>query len=164
MDEFFFDKLPCTSQSTPNPRHETVQVNVSCPQIDPNVGLGTDQDSPYERFSNRTIDESQEHQISSRIDDIGKKVQDLVGNINESRTMDLKIMDNFRDKVSEKVGEICGQMKEHMYSLYDETSCAMQATIHELTTVLESCRQLTTELQAVSQALTELNKGLAAEQ
>lgn len=40
---------------------------------------------------------------SSRIDDIGKKVQDLVGKINDSRTMDQTIMDNFQDKLVEKV-------------------------------------------------------------
>uniref|UniRef100_A0A4W5MMW2 Synaptonemal complex central element protein 2 n=1 Tax=Hucho hucho TaxID=62062 RepID=A0A4W5MMW2_9TELE len=104
---------------------------------------------------------SQVHYSSySRIDDIGKKVQDLVGKINDSRTMDQKIMDNFQDKLVEKVGEICGQMKEHMYTVYEENSHAMQATLQELTLVLESCSRLNTELHTVSQALAGLNRGL----
>uniref|UniRef100_A0A674EEW5 Synaptonemal complex central element protein 2 n=1 Tax=Salmo trutta TaxID=8032 RepID=A0A674EEW5_SALTR len=162
MDAFFFDKLPSTSQSTPKPRHETSQMNVSCPQVDPDEGLGTDHDSTSERSSSMTMstDESQEHQISSRIDDIGKKVQDLVGKINDSRTMDQTIMDNFQDKLVEKVGEICGQMKEHMYTVYEENSHAMQATLQELTLVLESCSRLNTELHTVSEALAGLNRGL----
>ncbi|XP_070304845.1 synaptonemal complex central element protein 2-like [Salvelinus sp. IW2-2015] len=105
--------------------------------MDPDEGLGTDHDSTSERSSSMSTDESQEHQISSRIDDIGKKVQDLVGKINDSRTMDQTIMDNFQDKLVEKVGEICGQMKEHMYTAYEENSHAMQATLQELTLVLE---------------------------
>uniref|UniRef100_A0AAZ3P3S5 Synaptonemal complex central element protein 2 n=1 Tax=Oncorhynchus tshawytscha TaxID=74940 RepID=A0AAZ3P3S5_ONCTS len=99
-------------------------------------------------------------QVHSRIDDIGKKVQDLVGKINDSRTMDQTIMDNFQDKLVEKVGEICGQMKEHMYTVYEENSHAMQATLQELTLVLESCSKLNTELHTVSQALAGLNRGL----
>ncbi|KAK6300661.1 hypothetical protein J4Q44_G00287590 [Coregonus suidteri] len=167
MDPFFFDKLPSTSQSTPKPRHETSQMNVSCPQMDPDEGLGTDHDSTSERSSSSmtiSTDESQEHQISSRIDDIGKKVQDLVGKINDSRTMDQKIMDNFQDKLVEKVGEICGRMKEHMYTVYEENSHAMQAMLQELTLVLESCSRINTELHTVSQALAGLNRALTLHQ
>ncbi|CAB1344514.1 unnamed protein product [Coregonus sp. 'balchen'] len=140
MDPFFFDKLPSTSQSTPKPRHETSQMNVSCPQMDPDEGLGTDHDSTSERSSSSmtiSTDESQEHQI--RIDDIGKKVQDLVG-------------------------EICGRMKEHMYTVYEENSHAMQAMLQELTLVLESCSRINTELHTVSQALAGLNRALTLHQ
>jgi hypothetical protein len=59
-----------------------------------------------------------------------------------------------------QVGEICGQMKEHMYTVYEENSHAMQTTLQELTLVLESCSKLNTELHTVSQALAGLNRGL----
>uniref|UniRef100_A0A6Q2ZJU6 Synaptonemal complex central element protein 2 n=1 Tax=Esox lucius TaxID=8010 RepID=A0A6Q2ZJU6_ESOLU len=166
MDDIFFDNLPSTSQSTPKPRHENVKMNVCSPQIYPDDGLGTDHESTYEQSSNMSNDENQEHQISpsSMIDDIGKKVQVLVGKVNDSRAMDQKIMDNFQDKLSERVSETCGQMKENMYTVYEDNSRAMQATLQEMTLVLENCRKLSTELDVVSQVLTGLNKGLTSHQ
>ena len=40
---------------------------------------------------------------SSKIDGITKRVEDLVGKINDSRTMDQKMMDTFQEKLAEKV-------------------------------------------------------------
>lgn len=40
---------------------------------------------------------------SSSIDDISRRVQDLVEKINDSRTSDQKVMGNFQDKVMEMV-------------------------------------------------------------
>ena len=40
---------------------------------------------------------------SSKIDDISKRVEDLVGKINNSRTMDQQTMDTFQEKLAEKV-------------------------------------------------------------
>lgn len=40
---------------------------------------------------------------SSSIDDISRRVQDLVEKINDSRTSDQKVMDSFQEKLVEKV-------------------------------------------------------------
>lgn len=40
---------------------------------------------------------------SSSIDDISRRAQDLVEKINDSRTSDQKVMENFQDKLMEKV-------------------------------------------------------------
>lgn len=44
---------------------------------------------------------------SSSIDDIRRRVQDLVEEINDSRTSDQKVMDGFEEKLMKKVQNIC---------------------------------------------------------
>lgn len=44
---------------------------------------------------------------SSSIDDIHRRVQDLVEEINDSRTSDQKLMDGFEEKLLKKVQNIC---------------------------------------------------------
>lgn len=43
---------------------------------------------------------------SSSIDDISRRVQDLVEKINGSRTSNQKVMDSFQEKLVEKVGNV----------------------------------------------------------
>lgn len=40
---------------------------------------------------------------NARIDEIGKKAQDLIERINQSRTMDQKLMNSFEEKLMKKV-------------------------------------------------------------
>ncbi|XP_071393447.1 synaptonemal complex central element protein 2-like [Centroberyx affinis] len=155
--DFFFDSRPSTSQSAPQPGHED-------PQADKDEGLGTDQESSRGQSSSESMIESQEQHSSSSIDDISRRVQDLVGKINDSRTNDQKVMGSFQEKLGEKVTEVCQQMKEHMYTVYEENSHDMQAKLQELSEVLESCSKLSDELQGASQALASLRTGLALSQ
>ncbi|KAM9363604.1 synaptonemal complex central element protein 2 [Symphorus nematophorus] len=101
---------------------------------------------------------------SSNIDDISRRVQDLVEKINDSRTGDQKVMDSFQEKLMEKVTEMCQQMKEHMYTVYEENSNEMQVKLQELSEVLERCAKLNTELMEANQALAGLRAGLAISQ
>ncbi|KAI3352814.1 hypothetical protein L3Q82_019394 [Scortum barcoo] len=101
---------------------------------------------------------------SSSIDDISRRVQDLVQKINDSRTRDQKVMDSFQGKLVEKVTEMCQQMKEHMYMVYEENSNEMQVKLQELSEVLESCSKLNKELMEANQALKGLREGLAISQ
>ncbi|KAG7214513.1 hypothetical protein INR49_023028 [Caranx melampygus] len=97
---------------------------------------------------------------SSSIDYISRRVQELVEKINNSRTNDQKVMDNFQEQLTEKVVETCQLMKEHMYTVYEKNSNEMQVKLQELTEVLESCTKLNSELLEASQALTSLRNGL----
>lgn len=60
-----------------------------------------------------------------------------------------------------EVSEVCQQMKEHMYTVYEDNSAEMQVKLQELTEVLESCTKLNKELMEASQALAGLREGLA---
>lgn len=40
---------------------------------------------------------------NARIDEIGKKAQDLIEKINQNRTMDQKLMNSFEEKLMNKV-------------------------------------------------------------
>lgn len=60
-----------------------------------------------------------------------------------------------------QVTELCQQMKENMYTVYEDNSNEMQLKLQELTEVLESCNKLITELTEASQALAGLRTGLA---
>lgn len=44
---------------------------------------------------------------SSSVDDISRRAQDLVEKINESRTSDQKVMEDFQGQLMEKVAELC---------------------------------------------------------
>lgn len=41
--------------------------------------------------------------INTRIDEIGKKAQDLIERINQNRAMDQKLMNSFEEKLMKKV-------------------------------------------------------------
>ncbi|XP_075896756.1 synaptonemal complex central element protein 2 [Nelusetta ayraudi] len=149
--EFFFDDemsiRHSTSKSgrnqmtqTENPEQSVTRENSSC--------------------LNRT--QIQEEPTSSSVEDISKRAQDLVEKINESRTNDQKVMENFQGQLMEKVTEVCQQMKENMYTVYEENSNEMQVKLQELTEVLESCNKLIKELMEASQALAGLRADLAS--
>ncbi|XP_078805589.1 synaptonemal complex central element protein 2 isoform X3 [Oryzias latipes] len=98
------------------------------------------------------------------IEDISRRAQETVEDINHSRTNDQKVMDDFQEKLAEKVTETCRQMKEHMYTVYEENSDEMQVKLQELSKVLESCSKLNRELLEAAQALAFLREGLAMSQ
>ncbi|XP_072240007.1 synaptonemal complex central element protein 2 [Leuresthes tenuis] len=151
--DFFFDDLPSTSQSTPQKGHEDTQMSED-----------TDCDSSREKSSGVSVTDIQEQHSSSSIDDISRRAQEMVENINHSRTSDQKVMDSFQEKIVEKVTEMCQQMKEHMYTVYEENSGEMQVKLQELSEVLESCSKLNQELLEASQALARLREGLDGSQ
>uniref|UniRef100_A0A3B4X3X0 Uncharacterized protein n=1 Tax=Seriola lalandi dorsalis TaxID=1841481 RepID=A0A3B4X3X0_SERLL len=61
---------------------------------------------------------------------------------------------NFQIIFLPQVSETCRQMKEHMFTVYEENGNEMQVKLQELTEVLESCTKLNNELLEASQALT----------
>ena len=63
-----------------------------------------------------------------------------------------------------EVKDICQQMKEHMYMVYEENSNEMQVKLQELSEVLESCTKLNKELLEANRALAHLREGLAISQ
>lgn len=60
--------------------------------------------------------------------------------------------------------ETCQQVKEHMYTVYEENSNVMQVKLQELSEVLERCTKLNSELLEATQALAALREGLAISQ
>ncbi|XP_070710438.1 synaptonemal complex central element protein 2 [Pempheris klunzingeri] len=150
--DFFYEDLPSTSQSTKN-GHE-----------DSHMTEDTDRDSSRQKSSSVSVTETQERYTSSSIDDISRRVQDLVEKINDSRTSDQKVMDSFQEKLVQKVTEMYQQMKEHMYTVYEENSNEMQVKLQELAEVLESCTKLHKELMDANRALAGLREGLAISQ
>lgn len=63
-----------------------------------------------------------------------------------------------------QVKGVCQQMKEHMYTVYEENSSEVQVKLQELFEVLENCTKLSNELLEASQALASLSKSLAISQ
>lgn len=62
--------------------------------------------------------------------------------------------------LSVQVSEMCQQVKEQMFEYYEQHSQGMEASITELSEVLERSSQLSMELQGASQTLAAINKGL----
>ena len=63
-----------------------------------------------------------------------------------------------------QVSEMCQQMKEQVYTEYENNSSNMQVKLQELTEVLERCAKLNNELTEATQALGTLRGGLAINQ
>lgn len=59
---------------------------------------------------------------------------------------------------------MCQQIKENMYTVYEDNSNEMRVKLQELTEVLESCTKLNKELMEASQALAGLRESLAISQ
>ncbi|KAM7418611.1 hypothetical protein PAMA_015967 [Pampus argenteus] len=152
--DFFFDSLPSTSQSSPSNGHEDSQMVQR-----------EDYDLSGEESLSVNMTEIQEQDASSSsIDNVSRKVRELVERINHRRISDQKVMDSLQEKLMEKVKEICQQMKEYMYSVYEENSNEMQVKLQELSEVLKSCSKLNDELMEACQALASLREGLAITQ
>lgn len=62
--------------------------------------------------------------------------------------------------VPPQVREVCQQVKEQMYSSYEEHGRWMEANLQELSEVLERSSQLSIELQGASQTLSAINNSL----
>ncbi|XP_041641874.1 synaptonemal complex central element protein 2 [Cheilinus undulatus] len=166
--DFYFEDGPCSSESNPKNGHGESQMTEDSNDLprgkSSSVGI-TEFQEQHNRYPHEAIPvgitEFQGQHTSSNIDDISRRVQDLVEKINNSRTSDQKVMDSFQEKLVEKVTEMLQQMKEHMYTVYEENSNVMQVKLQELSEVLESCSKLNKELMEASQALKSLREGLA---
>ncbi|GAA6105246.1 synaptonemal complex central element protein 2 [Tachysurus ichikawai] len=180
MDQHFFGH-PSSSAF-----HSTPKNRVSAKVSREGHGQSFHNDSAGDRLSFVTLDDSHEQQSedsginvshrsspisemdegigftpsNARIDEIGKKAQDLIERINQSRTMDQKLMNSFEEKLMKKVSEMCQQVKEQMFAYYEKHSQGMETKLSELTEVLERSSQLSMELQGASQTLAAINKGL----
>ncbi|XP_026159377.1 synaptonemal complex central element protein 2 isoform X1 [Mastacembelus armatus] len=142
--------MSLSSESTSRSRHE-----------DSHTTEDTDSDLLRGKSISVKLTETEEQHTSSNIDGISRRAQELVEKINSSRASNQKVMDSFQEKLVAKVTEICMQMKEHMYTVYEENSNEMQVKLQELSEVLESCIMLNNELQDANEALASLREGLA---
>ncbi|KAL2100950.1 hypothetical protein ACEWY4_002711 [Coilia grayii] len=98
--------------------------------------------------------------LNKSVDAVGKKAQDLIERINLSRARDQKVMAEFEDFLMKTVRETCEELKNHMFSQYEEQSSSMEDQLQELSEVLGRSSQLCVELQSASQTLAAINKGL----
>ncbi|KAI4876957.1 hypothetical protein NFI96_019070, partial [Prochilodus magdalenae] len=178
---FFGYPASATFQSTPKTAHHRAPTKVS---EEENI---IDHETTSETLSFVTLDDGHDQQsedsgvnvsslgspvnltvddgiiaspINTRIDEIGKKAQDLIERINQRRAMDQKVLNSFEEKLMGKVSEMCQQLKEQMFKYYDEHSRVMETRLTELSEVLERSSQLSMELQGASQTLGAINKGL----
>lgn len=77
--------------------HNHVQSNTLTLVISPKIATSTNTLKPNSTSMYVKI------YCSSSIDDISRRVQDLVEKINNSRTSDQKVMDSFQQKLVDKV-------------------------------------------------------------
>ncbi|XP_062387860.1 synaptonemal complex central element protein 2 [Sardina pilchardus] len=126
------------------------------PQIE-DSGIGA---STLSCSSSTEIEDICSFPLNKTINEIGKKAQDLIERINHSRAMDQKVIANFEDTLMKKVRETCQELKDNLFSHYEEQSHGMEARLQELSKVLGRSSQLSVELQGASQVLVSINKGL----
>ncbi|XP_056089357.1 synaptonemal complex central element protein 2 [Rhinichthys klamathensis goyatoka] len=177
---FFGNSGSMTLQSTPKLSHHHVSakvpddglnstgetlsfvtINDSSEQQSEDSGIGVSNTSIRSSPINRTMEDvGVLSPTNSRIDEIGKKAQDLIERINERRAMDQHVMNSFEEKLIKKVSEMCQRVKEQMFEYYEQHSQGMEASLAELSEVLERCSQLSMELQGASQSLATVNKVL----
>uniref|UniRef100_A0A3B5KF08 Synaptonemal complex central element protein 2 n=1 Tax=Takifugu rubripes TaxID=31033 RepID=A0A3B5KF08_TAKRU len=102
-----------------------------------------------------------EHENSGDvIDEIGRKVEGLIGKINNSRSSDQTVMDGFQQELMNKMTHVCEEMKGSMYTVYEDNSDEMQMKLQELSKVLDNCTRLHQELLEATQALSGLRASL----
>ncbi|KAG1931460.1 synaptonemal complex central element protein 2 [Pimephales promelas] len=177
---FFGNSGSMTLQSTPKLSHHHVSAKVpddglnssgetlsfvtlndSSEQQSEDSGIGVSNTSIRSSPINSTMEDvGVLSPINSGIDEIGKKAHDLIERINERRAMDQHEMNSFEEKLIKKVSEMCQRVKEEMFEYYEQHSQVMEASIAELSEVLERSSQLSMELQGASQTLAAINKGL----
>nr|XP_057934635.1 synaptonemal complex central element protein 2 [Doryrhamphus excisus] len=139
--DFFFDESP--SHSTPN-------VERGDPQTVTDTELGLSVSRP----------EIREENSNSVVNDISRRVQELMQKVHNRRTSDQKEIEDFQEIILKKVTEMCQQMKQHMYTAYEENSDEMEVKLQELTEVLERCTILHNELLEASCVLARVRESL----
>ncbi|XP_067278258.1 synaptonemal complex central element protein 2 [Pseudorasbora parva] len=137
-----------------------VTMNDSSQHQSEDSGIGVSDTSRCSPLNSTVEDVAVLSPTNSRIDEVGKKAQDLIERINERRAMDQHVMNSFEEKLIKKVSEMCQRVKEQMFEYYEQHSQGMEASIAELSEVLERSSQLSMELQGASQTLDAINKGL----
>ncbi|XP_055077431.1 synaptonemal complex central element protein 2 [Periophthalmus magnuspinnatus] len=137
MDYFFDAELPCTSSALPNPEAQTTQFSGHLSKGD---------------SSSITDGPSSEN---NSVEKIRNKVEELVERINTSRASD-KEMDSYQKKLSDKLSEMCQQLKDHLYSVYEDNSRKIEGKLTELSEILNNCQRLNQDLQEATQALSHL--------
>uniref|UniRef100_A0A8C1VLZ4 Synaptonemal complex central element protein 2 n=1 Tax=Cyprinus carpio TaxID=7962 RepID=A0A8C1VLZ4_CYPCA len=173
---FFGNSGSMTLQSTPKSGHhhsskmpddgfnstgETLSFVTLNDSNDEDSGISVSKTSTRSSLGDSTMEDAAVlSPPNSQIDEIGKKAQDLIERINERRAMDQHVMNSFEEKLIKKVSEMCQQVKEQMFEYYEQHSQGMEASITELSEVLERSSQLSMELQGASQTLAAINKGL----
>ncbi|XP_051570216.1 synaptonemal complex central element protein 2-like [Myxocyprinus asiaticus] len=180
MAQHFFGNSDSTLQSTPKAGHHCASAKVpdegrnatgealsfvsldnSTEQQSEDSGIGVSKTSTRSSpVSSAMEDIGLLSPTNSSIDEIGKKAQDLIEGINERRAVDQHVMDSFEEKLIKNVREVCQQVKEQMFVFYEQHSQGMEASITELSEVLDRSSQLSLELQGASQTLAAINKGL----
>ncbi|XP_061888989.1 synaptonemal complex central element protein 2 [Entelurus aequoreus] len=143
--DFFFDELPL---------HSTQKVGCADPQMVKETEPGPSVSRP----------DIQEENSNSIVNDISRRVQDLVQKVHDRRTSDQKEIEDFQETILEKVTEMCQQMKQDMYIAYEENSGVMEVKLQELTEVLERCSVLQNELMEASSVLANIRENLAIDQ
>ncbi|XP_006631700.2 synaptonemal complex central element protein 2 isoform X2 [Lepisosteus oculatus] len=98
--------------------------------------------------------------VNTKIEEIGKKAQDLIEKLNESRKENDELMNNFQDKIMMKVESLCQQMKDHMCEVYEEDNMLVEEKLQQLSESLQRSRLLNMELHGASQSLRTINKCL----
>ncbi|KAK9539685.1 hypothetical protein VZT92_002187 [Zoarces viviparus] len=148
--DFFFDDDPCLPSS-----HDGSQKTTShriTLETEESQNMTEDMDSSRAKSSN--IPESEEY--TSSIDDISRRLHELVESMNVKRATDPEVLDGYQRKLVEKVTEMCEQMKAHLYTIYEENSHEINVKLQEVTRVLGNCTKLNSELVEARQALTRL--------
>ncbi|XP_066566478.1 synaptonemal complex central element protein 2 [Amia ocellicauda] len=180
MDTFLFGKSASDSPSTPKQSDQTQGQGLD-------EGFGTDSHTPAEGSTFISMDEGLKQQTSeppdfeasssdaeqppnepsmyvspvdSRMEEIGKKAQDLIEKIYENRRVGEDCMSSFQDQLMTKVKDLCRQVNEHMFAVYEENSKLIEEKLQELSEVLQRCSLLNADLQRASQTLVAINKGL----
>ncbi|KAJ0033333.1 hypothetical protein NQD34_000440, partial [Periophthalmus magnuspinnatus] len=92
---------------------------------------------------------------NNSVEKIRNKVEELVERINTSRASD-KEMDSYQKKLSDKLSEMCQQLKDHLYSVYEDNSRKIEGKLTELSEILNNCQRLNQDLQEATQALSHL--------
>ncbi|XP_072319128.1 synaptonemal complex central element protein 2 [Eucyclogobius newberryi] len=93
---------------------------------------------------------------SSSMVQLRNKVEELVERINTSRSSDQKEMESYQKTFSDRLAEMCQQLKDHLYSVYEANSVKIEEKLTELSVILNNCDQFYEELHEATQALSRL--------
>ncbi|XP_027441741.1 synaptonemal complex central element protein 2 isoform X3 [Zalophus californianus] len=98
--------------------------------------------------------------LESSIDNLKKRAQELIENINESRQKDHALMTNFRDSLKIKVSDLTEKLEERMYQIYNHHNKIIQDKLQEFTQKMTKISNLETELKQVCHTVETVYKDL----
>ncbi|XP_040197990.1 synaptonemal complex central element protein 2 [Rana temporaria] len=142
-----------------------VATSSPSPAKTPSRSLGTPGPGPSGDTSNATASRTERRtqsfaDLEAIVEALHLRAQTLIDKINQKRSNDQTLMEEFKNSLTLKVEVLCKSLEEKMHEQFEQNTMHLQAKVQELTDVMQRISHLQEELRHVCKTLTTVYEDL----